>query len=126
MNSEGNGPLRRAFHMTSEDPVERFVGHSRNFWELIKVRKSKAANAETDAGNSIVENWKIEGSAENILVSLLNHNSDSVRFAAASHLLNLSNNTDAVAVLRRLVKNPNGMISPAARLTLVRKGFSPE
>jgi len=113
-------------HHQEDDSVDRFIIHSQKFWELIKVRKSKAANAETDAGNLIVESWKLQGSAEMMLESLLKHDSDTVRFSAASHLLNLSDNPAAVAALRTLVKDPNGLISPAARLTLVRKGYSAE
>lgn len=110
----------------TDDSIALFVRHSRRFWELIKVRKTKAANAETDAGNLIVESWKLQGSAERMLESLLKHDSDTVRFSAASHLLNISDNPAAVAALRTLVKDPNGLISPAARLTLVQKGYSAE
>lgn len=106
-----------------DDDLADFILHSENFWKHIKAKKSKAANLETDAGNKIVEKWAKQGAAESTLLSLIRHNSASVRFAAAAHLLNCEPKDAAISVLRELMKDPEGLIAPSARLTLMRNGI---
>jgi hypothetical protein len=95
-----------------------FATTARGVWDTMREKDSRRANAQTEAGDRIVEHWSQQGRAIELLLPLLTDPSTEVRFAAAAHLLNLGAANAAVRVLEELASNPKGLVAPAAGLLL--------
>lgn len=108
--------------MTEKNTIDadraKFVQYAADCWIDIKEANSTAANAKVRAGDKIVDHWVENGSVKDLLLPLLSHSSPTVRFAAAAHLIKYDAKEQAILVLRNLIKDPVGLISPSASAVL--------
>ena len=100
----------------------KFVASAIGYWTAIRDGNSGAANAQTGAGDRIVERWTSQGRLLDLLGSLLTDQSAEVRYAAAAHLL--SGHPDAaLPVLQELARNPHGFVAVTANILLIQRGY---
>lgn len=96
----------------------KFIHNAEDYWKRIREGSSKAASITVRANDKIVARWLAKDSVVDFLSPMLTHDSAAVRFAAAAHLINYDAKEPAIAVLRDLVKDPRGLISPSASAIL--------
>ncbi|MCH8622557.1 hypothetical protein [Undibacterium sp. TS12] len=97
-----------------DEKSEEFIQNSKEYWVGIDNGSSKTASAKERANKEIVAEWVRGGVVSECLLPLLMHSSIEVRFAAAAHLINHAEKEKAIAVLRKLIKESEGLISPSA------------
>ncbi|MFZ6736051.1 hypothetical protein ACO0LG_29295 [Undibacterium sp. Ji42W] len=95
-----------------------FIQNAEEYWVSIDEGSSKTANAKERANKKIVAEWVKDGVVSERLLPLLTHSSIEVRFAAAAHLINHAEKEKAISVLRELIKESEGLISPSAATVL--------
>lgn len=66
----------------------------------------------------IVRGWSVNGCAEEYLTTMLSHEDDMVKYAAAAYLINFELNPLAINTLRHLVKNNHTLISSSSLVIL--------
>ena len=94
--------------------IEKYISNIENYWIKIKEGNSKAANTIARSNKKIITKWIENGVIVEVLTPLLNHSSSAVRLASAAYLINTDLKDQAVSVLRHLIENDPGFISPSA------------
>jgi hypothetical protein len=101
----------------------QFVASAIGYWTAIHDGSAREANAQTDAGDRIVERWAAQGRLFDLLGGLLTDQSPQVRYAAAAHLLSTYPDV-ATPVLQELARDPQGMVAVTAKMLLMQRGIS--
>jgi hypothetical protein len=95
-----------------------FVSNVYESWDKIQEGNSKAANACERANKRLVAQCAKYGVAEDLLLPLLAHDSNNVKFAAAAYLLDYPSRSRAIQVLRDMLAAPNAMVAQSAAAVL--------
>lgn len=109
--------------MDKIDPKEKFVANADAYWLPDPTGSAKAANKCEADNQRIVKKLAKEGNAEEFLSGLLEHERDTVKYAAAAHLLGLRKCEAALSVLRTLRDGGEGLMSLSSKMILELHGF---
>jgi len=112
---------REPVEMKIEDVGDKrmiFVKNVFESWDKIQEGNSKAANACERANRRLISHCAKYGMGEELLLPLLAHDSNNIRFAAAANLLDYPSRDHAIQVLRQLLTAPNAMIAQSAAAVL--------
>jgi predicted NAD/FAD-dependent oxidoreductase len=96
-----------------------YIEHAQKFWTVLKEHGARKANFETKKGDVIIKRWIDNKCIAELLTPLLEHEAESVRYAAAADLLNQIYSEKAVNVLEDIVENSQSFVGSAAKLFLM-------
>jgi len=107
---------------SSEQDAEEqlFIERAHDSWvAIVDGRGAKVANKMTRANDRVARNWLLTDVGQQRLLSMLDHQNRTVRFAAAAYLLKSAHEQKAIAMLELLEKDPKGLIAPTCRVLLM-------
>lgn len=113
--------------MTDSDEInaarERLSTLATDFWRALEEQGHKPANRISDKARALIKDWEARGRACELMLPLLTHETEAVRFWAADWLLNRgTKEEESIAVLRDVAKNPKGFLGITARALLIKRG----
>lgn len=109
---------------TLESDRNDYVKHAQEFWVQLGAKGAALAKRETEAANAIIQYWADKAALRDLLLPLLCHQVESVRYAAAADLLKHDGPPESASVLRKVANNPdNGFLGSAAQLLLMKRGI---
>lgn len=87
-----------------EADLNKFLNNIEDRWEELRTGTSKAANAKVKANDKLAKKWIEAGIAVELLLPLLDHDSNAVKLSAAAYLLSTEKEMLATSILRSLYK----------------------
>lgn len=88
--------------INKEIELKKFLENIEDRWKELRSGTSKAANAKVKANDRLAKKWLEAGVAVELLLPLLEYDSNAVKLSAAAYLLNTEKKTLAISVLRSL------------------------
>jgi hypothetical protein len=95
-----------------------FINNAEAYWDCLGEDTPKNANSKNRENKKIVDKWTKSGVLIEVLLPLLIHSSNAVKFAAAANLIKSEAKDEAIPVLRNLIERDPGLISPMAAAVL--------